>query len=78
MAKENNSKTTNHFYNNTQAIDRRRYIVGKTTIKRYLREKKETKEVYIPLVYRAGEVAQVDYFEVAVKIKEEEKKYGSF
>lgn len=55
------------------------YIVGKTTIKRYLREKKrETKEVYIPLVYRAGEVAQVDYFEVAVKIKEEEKKVWKF
>lgn len=55
------------------------YEVGRTTVKVYLREKRrETKEVYIPLIYRVAEVAQVDYFEVTVKVLGEEKKVWKF
>lgn len=55
------------------------YVVGMTTVKDYLREKRrESKEVYIPLIYRAGEVAQVDYFEVAVEVLGEQKKVWKF
>jgi transposase len=44
--------------------------VGVTTVRSYLREKRrQAAEVYIPLVYRAGEVAQVDFFEVTVEIQ---------
>jgi len=43
------------------------YEVGTTTVRTYLREKRrQAAEVYIPLVYRPGEVAQVDFFEVTV------------
>jgi len=43
------------------------YEVGTTTVRTYLREKRRrAAEVYIPLVYRPGEVAQVDFFEVTV------------
>lgn len=44
------------------------YKIGITTLRAYLREKRRRQaEVYIPLVYRPGEVAQVDFFEVAVE-----------
>jgi len=44
--------------------------VGVTTVRAYLREKRRLQaEVYIPLVYRPGEVAQVDFFEVTVEIE---------
>lgn len=44
------------------------YEVGKTTVFDYLREKRrQSAEVFIPLVYRPGEVAQVDFFEVTVE-----------
>jgi len=44
--------------------------VGVTTVRGYLREKRRQEtEVYIPLVYRPGEVAQVDFFEVTVEIE---------
>jgi transposase len=43
------------------------YEVGTTTVRTYLREKRrQAAEVYIPLVYRPGNVAQVDFFEVTV------------
>ena len=43
--------------------------VGVTTVRAYLREKRRQEaEVFIPLVYRPGEVAQVDFFEVTVEI----------
>jgi len=43
------------------------YEVGTTTVRTYLREKRrQAAEVYIPLVYRPGDVAQVDFFEVTV------------
>ena len=45
------------------------YDVGITTVRKYLREKRRQKaEVFIPLVHRPGEEAQVDFFEVTVDI----------
>ena len=42
--------------------------VGVTTVRRVLRETRRRKaEVYIPLVHRAGEAAQVDFFAVTVE-----------
>src|SRR5215203_1865034 len=44
------------------------YQVGITTVRDYLREKRRQKaEVFIPLVHRPGEEAQVDFFEVTVE-----------
>src|SRR5215210_751466 len=44
------------------------YQVGITTVRDYLREKRRRKaEVFIPLVHRPGEEAQVDFFEVTVE-----------
>jgi transposase len=43
------------------------YEVGTTTVRTYLREKRrQAAEVYIPLVYHPGDVAQIDFFEVTV------------
>ena len=43
--------------------------VGITTVRQYLREKRrQVAEVYIPLVHRAGDAAQVDFFEVTVDV----------
>jgi transposase len=51
------------------------YEVGATTVRTYLREKRrQAAEVYIPLVYRPGEVAQVDFFEVTVDEQGERRK----
>ncbi len=55
------------------------YQVGKTTVHEYLAEKKRQKaEVFIPLVHRAGEEAQVDFFEVTVEVKGVRKKVWKF
>jgi transposase len=55
------------------------YVVGRTTVKDYLREKRrESKEVYIPLIYGVAEVAQVDYFEVVVQQLGQQKKVWKF
>jgi transposase len=44
------------------------YEVGERTVRSYLAEKRRrVAEVYIPLVHRAGEEAQVDFFEVTVE-----------
>ena len=44
------------------------FEVGTTMVRTYLREKRrQAAEVYIPLVYRPGDVAQVDFFEVTVE-----------
>ena len=44
--------------------------VGLTTVRAYLREKRRQEaEVFVPLIYRPGEVAQVDFFEVTVDIE---------
>lgn len=42
--------------------------VGVTTVREYLRERRRQQaEVYIPLVHRPGEEAQVDFFDVTVE-----------
>jgi len=44
------------------------YKVGITTVRGYLHEKhRQEKEVYIPLIHRCGDEAQVDFFQVTVK-----------
>lgn len=44
------------------------FQVGITTVREYVREKRrQAAEVYIPLIYQPGEVAQVDFFEVVVE-----------
>lgn len=44
------------------------YEAGITTVRAFLREKRrQAAEVYIPLVYHPGDVAQVDFFEVTVE-----------
>lgn len=46
------------------------YEVGRTTVWEYLAERRRrAAEVFIPLVHRAGEEAQVDFFEVTVEEK---------
>ena len=43
--------------------------VGVTTVRAYLRQKRRAEaEVYIPLVHRPGEEAQVDFFDVTVEV----------
>jgi transposase len=45
------------------------YQVGITTVRDYLREKRRGQaEVFIPLVHRPGDEAQVDFFEVSVEV----------
>ena len=45
------------------------YTVGLTSVRGWLREwRRQRAETYIPLVHRAGEEAQVDFFEVTVDI----------
>lgn len=45
------------------------HAVGVTTVRGYLRElRRHGQEVYVPLVHRPGEEAQVDFFEVAVVV----------
>lgn len=45
------------------------YEVGVTTVRNDFREKKrERAEVFVPLVHRAGDEAQVDFFEVTVEL----------
>lgn len=44
------------------------YEVGITTVRDYLREKRRKEaEVFVPLIHRPGEEAQVDFFEVSVQ-----------
>jgi len=55
------------------------YAVGITTVRTYLREKRRAaQEVYVPLVYAPGEVAQVDFFEVAVDVDGQRQKAWMF
>ncbi|MCB9832549.1 MAG: IS21 family transposase [Planctomycetes bacterium] len=46
--------------------------VGYTTVKQIFREwKRRRAEVFVPLIHRPGEVAQVDFFEVFVRVRGE-------
>ena len=53
--------------------------VGSTTVRAYLAEKRRARqEVYLPLVWRAGDAAQVDFFEVTVEVAGERQKAWLF
>lgn len=55
------------------------YRVGQTTVHSILREKRRASwEVYIPLVHRPGDEAQVDFFEVTVEVKGERRRAWKF
>ncbi|MFN0147655.1 MAG: IS21 family transposase [Dehalococcoidia bacterium] len=55
------------------------HTVGVTLVRAYLREqRRRMAEVYIPLVHRPGDEAQVDFFEVAVDIEGERRKAWQF
>jgi transposase len=55
------------------------YQVGTTTVRDYLRERRRRKaEVFIPLVHRPGDEAQVDFFEAAVEEDGEQRKAWKF
>ena len=55
------------------------YQVGSTTVHAYLAEKRRARqEVYLPLVWRAGDAAQVDFFEVTVEVAGERRKAWLF
>jgi transposase len=55
------------------------YEVGTTTVREYLRERRRRKaEVFVPLVHRPGDEAQVDFFEVTVDEDGEQKKAWKF
>jgi transposase len=55
------------------------YEVGITTVRDYLREKRRKEaEVFIPLVHRPGDEAQVDFFEVSVEEGGEKRKAQKF
>lgn len=53
--------------------------VGATTVKAAVAEwKRRRREVFVPLVYRPGELAEVDFFEVLVDIDNERRKAWMF
>jgi transposase len=55
------------------------YAVGVTLVRSYLREwRRRRAEVYVPLVHRAGDEAQVDFFEVTVEEDGERRKAWQF
>lgn len=57
----------------------RGHAVGITTVKTYLAERRrKATEVYVPLVYREGELAEVDFFEIVVEVLGERKKAWKF
>ncbi len=55
------------------------YQVGITTVRDYLRERRRKRaEVFVPLVHRPGEEAQVDFFEVTVEEDGQRRKAWKF
>jgi transposase len=55
------------------------YEVGLTTVRNYLREKRRKEaEVFVPLVHRPGDEAQVDFFEVTVEEENHRRKAWKF
>ena len=62
-----------------RALREEGYEVGLTLIFGYLREwRRERAEVYVPLVHRPGDEAQVDFFEVSVELSGERRKAWLF
>lgn len=54
-------------------------VVGYTVVKQVVREwKRRRREVFVPLVYHAGDLAEVDFFEVLVDIAGERRKAWMF
>lgn len=52
-----------------RALREEGYQVGLTMIHQYLRERKRRRaEVYVPVIHRVGDEAQVDFFEVTVEL----------
>ena len=55
------------------------YEVGVTLVRGYLREwRRQRAEVFVPLVHRPGDEAQVDFFEVTVELDGERRKAWKF
>lgn len=55
------------------------YQVGVTTVRLYLREwRRRRAEVFIPLIHRPGDEAQVDFFEVTVEVAGVRRKAWQF
>lgn len=55
------------------------HAVGLTTVSEILREKRrEAQEVFVPLVHRPGDEAQVDFFEVTVEVGGERRRAWKF
>ncbi len=55
------------------------FAVGKTTVYEVLRERRrQAAEVYIPLIHRAGDAAQVDFFEVTVETNQVRRQVWKF
>jgi len=55
------------------------YEVGLSTVRAYFREHRRRKaEVFVPLVHRAGDEGQVDFFEVTVEVEGERCKRWMF
>jgi len=55
------------------------FAVGKTTVYEVLRElRRRSSEVFIPLTYRPGEVAQVDFFEVTADVSGQRRQAWKF
>jgi transposase len=54
-------------------------LVGETVVKELVREwKRQRQEVFVPLEYRAGDLAEVDFFEVLVDVGGERRKAHLF
>jgi transposase len=54
-------------------------VVGETVVKEIVREwKRQRQEVFVPLEYRAGDLAEVDFFEVLVDVAGERRKAHLF
>jgi hypothetical protein len=62
-----------------RALQEEGYQIGLTMIHEYLRERRRQRaEVYVPLMHRAGDEAQVDFFEVTVELNGEWHKAWKF
>jgi transposase len=55
------------------------FAVGETVVKRFVREwKRQRREVFVPLVYHPGDLAEVDFFEVLVDLDGKRRKAWMF
>ncbi|RMF53785.1 MAG: IS21 family transposase [Bacteroidetes bacterium] len=62
-----------------EELVKRGHKVGITVVRDVLRERKRQRmEAFVPLVYRPGDVAQVDFFEVTVDLAGERRKAWKF